>query len=362
MGRGGGRGPRYFCPQGGGGEPTKGFKSVISEITQDTFNTKQNKFAAQFTQSCKNVANCLQRTASTEGYLVAKTVRMGKKQLIVLPPAVDENATNVDNQRIIRAEEVKTVAKRHLKLEDVLKKGYAMVYDQCSQEVKDKLEATDNWERIQQDQSLHELIHKVKRICIGFDNHKQEVFNLVQALKTLFLYTQGEKEGVNQYWRNFRSLWDMVEAFGGSPGVHKGLLNVLLKDPSWVNNVHNVTPKERAEAEETICEAVKAAMLISGMDKRQYGKLRNELPNNYLLGTDQYPNTFDKAVCILGNYQTSKSSTPFRASPDNAGVAFLQCGGHGGLGARGRCGRGTGRGEGTGGGADAGGVAAEAME
>ncbi len=205
-----------------------------------------------------------------------------------------------------------------------------MVYNQCSQEVKDRLEATNDWECIQQDQSLHELIQKVKRIFVGFDNHKQEVFNLVQALKTLFLYTQGEKDGINQYRCNFRSLWDTVKAFGGLPGVHKGLMNALLKDPSWVNNVHNVTPKERVEAEETVCEAVKAAMLISDADKWQYGKLRDELANNYLLGTNQYPDTFDKAVCILGNYQTSKSSTPFRASPDNKGVAFLQRGGRGG--------------------------------
>ncbi len=100
--------------------------------------------------------------ASSEGYLVAETVRMGKKQLIVLPLAVEENTTNINDQRFIRAEEVKMVAKRRLKLEDVLKKGYATVYNQCSQEVKDKLEATNNWERIQQDQSLPKLIQKVK--------------------------------------------------------------------------------------------------------------------------------------------------------------------------------------------------------
>jgi hypothetical protein len=139
--------------------------------------------------------------------------------------------TNIDNQRIIRAEEVKMVAKRRLKLEDALKKGYAMVYNQCSQEVKDKLEVTNNCECIQQDQSLHELIQKVEQICIGFDNHKQEVFNLVQALKMLFLYTQGEKDGIDQYGRNFRSLWDKVEAFGGSLGVHKGLIEALVKGP-----------------------------------------------------------------------------------------------------------------------------------
>jgi hypothetical protein len=135
----------------------------------------QNKIAARFTQLRKNVANYFQCTASLEGYLVDKMVRTGKKQLITFPPAVNENTTNINNQRIIRAEEVKTVAKRHLKLEDALKKGYATVYDKCSQGVKDKLEATDNWECIQQDQSLHKLIQKVERICVGSDDHKQEV-------------------------------------------------------------------------------------------------------------------------------------------------------------------------------------------
>ncbi len=174
----------------------------------------QNKFAAQFTQSRKNITNYIQRMASSEGYLVAERVRIGRQQIIALPPAVNESVANVGDQKIIRAEEVKTVVKRRLKPEDALKKGYAMVYNQCSQEVKDKLEATNDWERIQKNQSLCKLIQKVEWICIGIDNHKQEVFNLVQELKTLFLYIQGEKDGVDQYGRNFRSLWDMVKEFG----------------------------------------------------------------------------------------------------------------------------------------------------
>ena len=65
------------------------------------------------------------------------------------------------------------------------------------------------------EQLLHELIRRIEKICVGFDDHKQSVFNLVQSLKTLFLYSQSEKETVENYTRNFRSLWDTVEAFGG---------------------------------------------------------------------------------------------------------------------------------------------------
>ncbi len=63
---------------------------------------------------------------------------------------------------------------------------------------------------------------------MGFDDHKQEIFNLVQALKTLFLYTQADKETVEEYTRNFNSLWDTDEAFGGTPGLQKGLVEGML--------------------------------------------------------------------------------------------------------------------------------------
>ena len=234
-GCGSSRGKSKYYPQGGV-DATKAFKSTISKIAEDTFKTGQNKFAAQFTQSRKNVSNYLQHTLAYVGYLVAKMVRTSKKQIIELPPAVDESAADAEDQKIIRealeaiirAEEVKTVAKRQLKLGEALKKGYATIYNQCSQEVRDKLESTDDWDKTQKEQSLEELIRKIKRICVGFDDHKQEVFNLVQAVKTLYIYTQGEKESVEEYGRNFKSLWDTVEAFGGSPGVHKGLAAIML--------------------------------------------------------------------------------------------------------------------------------------
>ena len=67
----------------------------------DTFNTGQNKFVAQFTQSWKNVANYLQCMSAYKGYLVAETVRVGRNQVIKLPLLVKENAANTEDHKII---------------------------------------------------------------------------------------------------------------------------------------------------------------------------------------------------------------------------------------------------------------------
>jgi hypothetical protein len=117
-GRGGRGKPRYY-PQLG---ETKGFKSTISKIAHNTFNTRQDKFAVQFTQLQKNVVNYLQRTTVLEEYLVAKTMRTGRKQVINLQSAINPNEPELEDKKIIQAEEVKTIAKRRLKLKDSLKK------------------------------------------------------------------------------------------------------------------------------------------------------------------------------------------------------------------------------------------------
>jgi hypothetical protein len=127
-GRGGGRKPQYFSRGRGIEMVVKAYKSSIPGIEEHTFNTGQNKFAAQLTQSRENVANFLQQTANDEGYLVAETVRTGKQQTIDLLPPIDGNDPDAEDLKIVRAEEVKSVTKHWLKLEELLKKGYATVY------------------------------------------------------------------------------------------------------------------------------------------------------------------------------------------------------------------------------------------
>ena len=184
---------------------SKAFKSPIVDIASNTFNTGQSKFAAQFTQSRKYIAGYIQRSVGKESYLVAQTIRTGVLQTIDLPPPVPENDPEDDDLIIVREEVVRAVAKRCITLNQDLKKCLATVYDQCSQELRDKLESSDGWETVQTDQSLHQLILKIERICVGFDDNKQEVYNLVQAMKTLFIYTQTEKESVEDYSRNLPS-------------------------------------------------------------------------------------------------------------------------------------------------------------
>ncbi len=131
-----------------------------------------------------------------------------------------------------------------------------------------------------------------------------------------------------------------MEAFGGLPGIHKGLVNGLLSDRNSMINMSSLTEAERAKAEEDASKAFNVALLTSGVDKHCYRQLKNQLAHNYLLGTDHHLNTYCKALCILGNYQVAVSNKPYIVSRNENGLAFIQKGGQG----QGRGGRGGGAG------------------
>ena len=90
---------------------SKEFKSPIVEIASGTFNTGQSKFAAQFTQSRKNIASYTQRSVGKEAYLVAQTIRTGVLQTLDLPPPIPANDPEADDLIIVREEVVRAVAK-----------------------------------------------------------------------------------------------------------------------------------------------------------------------------------------------------------------------------------------------------------
>ncbi len=54
-------------------------------------------------------------------------MQTGKQQLIPLPLFIDLNVEDKADLEIIRAEDVKMIAKRRQKLQESLKKGYATV-------------------------------------------------------------------------------------------------------------------------------------------------------------------------------------------------------------------------------------------
>ena len=154
------------------------------------------------------------------------------------------------------------------------------------------------------------------------------MYNIVQSTKKLYLHLQDDKTTVPDYARDFKSLWETCESFGGTPGYHEGLVNQMLKDTSRVADVNRPSTGERKAAVNDTAEAVKGAMLLSGADQKRFGSLKKELHNDYLKGTDNYPYTLDRAVRLLENYEGPKQLWRPPVNPSGE-LAFVQQGASG---------------------------------
>jgi hypothetical protein len=198
-------------------------------IEHDTFNTGHPKFASQFKTSRRNVANFIQRTLSDEGHAVAKTIKTGEVQTIPRPPAVpntteEEKAAERD-ENILRDAMMTAIGKRTIKLQGDIKKGLTIVYDQCSEAVISRIETSKNLEQIEDNQSLHLLIRAIQKICVGHDDTNQDMHNVVQACKNMFLFRQNDDASTEDYVKDFKSYWDTCEEYQAEPANHPKLID-----------------------------------------------------------------------------------------------------------------------------------------
>ncbi len=137
--------------------------------------------------SCKNVANYLQRI-SNQGYLVAQTVQQEANN-----QSAGSGRCKLPHGRGQWTHQARACEGRRKETNEAVQIADEGTCNGVWAVLRGRKREARGVEQLGEDleqHSLHEFIHKIERICVGFDDHKQEVLNLVQALKMLFLYTQ----------------------------------------------------------------------------------------------------------------------------------------------------------------------------
>ena len=249
-----------------------------------------------------------QKIGGEEGYLAALEIRTREESTVDLPDALDANASQ--DEITIRNVEVQGVGKLRSKLKGARKSAFSILYDQCSQEVKDKLRSGQGWDVVECEQTTYNLITRIRKIVTGFEEHKQGSYNLVQSMRRLFLHIQGESESVADYIRHFKGLWNTAEAFGASPGLHMGHLASWMQQADWIADPANLTNAESERARMESQEAIAASLLVGGANRAKFGELKRSLANEYLKGNDNYPTTMEDARNLLENYEPERKPNP----------------------------------------------------
>ena len=346
-GRGGGRGNYQRRRGGRGGFRAKKntWTSTHKVLKDDVFTEGTAESAALFVDSLKKFIEYVRgSTEEKESNLIAQAIEQEAIPLIRAPPRPnqieDPNNPGVmiddDVELAIWQEQVKMVAKRRSSLEEGLKRQYAVLTGQCSPAVIGRLKGEAGWEQVDQDKNPVVLVQRIRRVCCGFDAHKQPVYSLVQAIKMLTTHIQ-KGESNEKYKESIEALFNIIEQFGGSLTNHPVLIErraVVAAGDDPPRDPDQVNDDDVARATEELDKEIKAAFMLSGANNSKYGALKDTLENAYTLGDDKYPRDMEQTLGQLNNYigpRQARHNQPYPhgggSNDDEDGVQCLQADG-----------------------------------
>ena len=126
-------------------------------------------------------------------------------------------------------EDYKSMRARKDKYQDNESNVWALIYDQCSPELKNKLEGGDGYEKCKSGNDVGALLIMIRSYCCQFDTLNDKYVSIVGAIKNLFFYWQKLEQTNAYYHEDFMALVKVIEEYRG-PGSLSHFPNMITKE------------------------------------------------------------------------------------------------------------------------------------
>jgi ribosomal protein S7 len=161
-----------------------------------------------------------------------------------------------------------------------------------------------------------ELLKLIKTISFKFEPQVYKPLAIDDAMRKFMSAKQGKQMQAAESLEQFQNHLDVLEAMGATIGPHRGVINMITGEAGVA------TPVQINEANELSI----AVAFINNADKTRYGRLLEDLRNNYLMGQDNYPKTLNSAYNLLVNWQQDPRYMIHYGAGPNDGMVFAHQG------------------------------------
>ncbi len=165
----------WNCWSNTAGTPKGKFKSKLKELEDDTFDNTGPNNAANFHQSLKNIANYLQLQHGTD---VSEAIQKILAETINIPAVPQPKAdpatktiipvTSID--KYLWKEDHKKAMARKDKYDENLPRAYIIIYNQCSHNLGNDLEASNTFQTVNASQDPIMLLNLIQGLCCSYDS------------------------------------------------------------------------------------------------------------------------------------------------------------------------------------------------
>jgi hypothetical protein len=248
---------------------------------------------------------------------IGTAVRTLERPVIVSPEDPLPNATMAVKKRW--EDQLKRWGQQLDALENNITKLYNPFWGQCSDALRAKIVSQPEFAGIH-DHPMEgiELLKLIKAISFKFEPQVYKPLAIDDAIHKFVNAWQGKKMATAEYLEHFQNNLDVLDAVEATIGPHRGMIDMITGDCG----VNEATPAQITEANEPLI----AVVFINKADKTQYGRLVEDLWNNYLMGQDNYPKNLNQAYNLLVNWQQDPQNMVHYGAGPNDGVVFAHCG------------------------------------
>ena len=176
---------------------------------------------------------------------------------------------------------------------------------QCSEITRTKVEAKEKYTETRRELDMLSLLTFTKEISYCYEGHKHVAHRLYEAQCRFFTLYQGKDATDQDYLERFNTTVAMLNQIGAARIGNDGTLTeAILKNHADGSNVDMII-----KAEEESKEGYYAMAFLRGADRERYGKLLEDLDNDYVKGKNSHLKTVSGAYSLLTNYRQYKMYT-----------------------------------------------------
>jgi hypothetical protein len=258
-------------------------------------------------------------TSYKNGADVGRSLAEGIKLVIATPqpPTPVAPAVVPDTDMMIWKMQVQLVLNRRSLLDSNLESAYSLITGQCSKPILEKVAAQVGYTTINQERNPIGLLGLIKAVMFNYNSRKYRGVSIIDIIKPNIV-SQTRYMSDSEYLEKFRTQLDVLKAAGGDICEHPGL---VLDELTRAQVTYGLaTEQETADATSSARSRFEATLFLMKSNQTKYGRLVQELANDYNKGRDSYPGTLTGAYEMMLHDVRDQDSQP--QPHGNGGMAF----------------------------------------
>jgi hypothetical protein len=276
--------------------PTGKFEGEVEALKGFYYDCSDSKQSDMFIKTTKKIAGHVGRTYKMGGD-VRIAVETQEIPTFAMPPNPPDDASRSELR--IWEKRLDAILKREDQLEHNIRQVYALVWGQCTEILQQRIEAEDGFASMSDENNGLLLLKTIKNITYRYQSQKYIPHSLFESKKRFYTQFQGRTMTTQQYHVQFQNAVDVIKHSGGNIGDDLGVEQMVL----GTRDKDSLTAAEKRNLADDVEQRSLAVAFILCADRLRFGKLVEDMENNYLQGNNKYPTTVSAAYHLLSNWK-----------------------------------------------------------